>query len=165
MATIALEAAVRMLRLIPDQPNAIQLYQICPWWCVLHYLMQATTVLLLELSFGNVHTPDEELNTLNTAKKGVRWLHAMSEESIASRRAWRLCDSCLRRIAIGMDYDLSDMPSSSPDEPQPQQQQPLQTESTNHPTDMVPDPILPAAYAAWSSTTTPISQPQPQPQQ
>ncbi|PYH98300.1 hypothetical protein BO71DRAFT_64887 [Aspergillus ellipticus CBS 707.79] len=112
MAVITLESALRMLELIPDEPDAVRLYDICPWWCILHYLMQTTTVLLLELSFGSIHMPDEEMNFLAAAKKAIRWIFAMAENSLASRRAWELCYSSLRQISIGMNYDLSDMPAS-----------------------------------------------------
>lgn len=111
MAVITLDSACHMLDLIPDEPNAIQLYQIAPWWCVLHYLMQAVTVMLLELSFGTVHKPEEEERFINLSKKAIRWLYAMSEQSIASRRAWQLCDLSLRKLAQGMKYDISDMPT------------------------------------------------------
>lgn len=112
IATTAIESSLKMLDLIPDGPDAVQLYQLCPWWCILHFLMQAATVLLLELSFGCIHMPEGEMRFLNGAKKAVRWLYAMSEFSVASRRAWQLCDSNLRRIAKGMDYDVTDIPSS-----------------------------------------------------
>ncbi|KAJ5155438.1 hypothetical protein N7492_008241 [Penicillium capsulatum] len=115
MALLTLESANRMLDLIPDEPNAIQLYDISPWWCILHYLMQGATVLLLELSFGCVHNPEEEQTYIVMAKKAIRWLFAMSEHSIASRRAWQLCDVSLRRLAEGMKFDISDMPSHSYD--------------------------------------------------
>lgn len=122
MAVISLESATRMLDLIPDEPNAVQLYQICPWWCILHYLMQAATVLLLELSFGSVHVPDEEPRFIQLTKKSIRWLYDMSQHSIASRRAWQLCDVSLRRLAVGMKLDVSDMPvgkyHSEPEIPQ-----------------------------------------------
>ncbi|KAI2733228.1 transcriptional regulator family: Fungal Specific TF [Penicillium roqueforti] len=111
MAVITLHSARHMLDLVPDEPDAIQLYRIAPWWCILHYLMQATTVLLLELSFGTVHMPEEENNFVALSKKAIRWLFAMSEQSIASRRAWQLCDLSLRKLAQGMKYDVSDMPS------------------------------------------------------
>ncbi|KAJ5793897.1 hypothetical protein N7457_000496 [Penicillium paradoxum] len=118
MAVITLESAGHMLDLIPDEPDALQLYRIAPWWCILHYLMQAATVLLLELSFGAVHMPDEEQNLIILSKKATRWLFAMSERSIASRRAWQLCDLSLRKLAQGMKYDVSDMPSY-PYQPEP----------------------------------------------
>ncbi|KAJ5950681.1 uncharacterized protein N7479_009094 [Penicillium vulpinum] len=111
MAVLTLNSARHMLDLIPDEPDALQLYRISPWWCILHYLMQAATVLLLELSFGTVHMPEEEKNFIILSKKAIRWLFAMSGESIASRRAWQLCDLSLRKLAQGMKYDVSDMPS------------------------------------------------------
>ncbi|KAJ5493263.1 hypothetical protein N7539_002009 [Penicillium diatomitis] len=110
IAVLVLESAERMLDLIPDEPNAVQLYEVAPWWCILHYMMQATTVLLLELSFGCVHMPESEQQFLLLTKKAVCWLHAMSEHSVASRRAWQLCDTGLRRLAAGMKHDVSDMP-------------------------------------------------------
>ncbi|KAL4945071.1 hypothetical protein BDV06DRAFT_185939 [Aspergillus oleicola] len=107
-----LDAAQRLIALLPDVPDASRIYQTCPWWCILHYLMQATTVLLLELSFGCIHVPEDEQKTLESTKKGIRWIFAMSKSSLASRRAWELCDSNLRRLAMGMNFDLSDMPAA-----------------------------------------------------
>lgn len=106
MALVALESARLMLDLIPNSPDPIWLYRTCPWWCILHYLMQSVTVLLIELSFGCIHQPEEEKNILKYSRKAVLWLLAMSDYSLASRRAWELCDSSFRRIAQGMDYDV-----------------------------------------------------------
>ncbi|KAJ5511994.1 hypothetical protein N7453_004097 [Penicillium expansum] len=132
MAVVTLESAWHMLDLLPDEPDALQLYQIAPWWCILHYLMQAATVLLLELSFGTVHMPEKEKNFISLSKKAIRWLFAMSEQSIASRRAWQLCDLSLRKLAQGMKYDVSDMPSypyipepKSTISPEPPSEQPI----------------------------------------
>jgi hypothetical protein len=120
MAEMSLESAQKMLGLLPDKPNAGRLYQICPWWCILHFMIQAAIILLLELSFGGIHMPGEEQNFLVAAKKAIRWLYAMSKRSTASRRAWQLCDSNLRRIAYRMNYDVSDMPEFA-DESKPNQ--------------------------------------------
>lgn len=106
MALVALESSRLMLDLIPNSPDPIWLYQTCPWWCILHYLMQSGTILLIELSFGCIHQPEEETNILKYSRKAVLWLLAMSDYSLASRRAWELCDSSLRRIAQDMDYDV-----------------------------------------------------------
>ncbi len=112
MSVAVLEAAQRLIGLLPDEPDASRIYQLCPWWCILHYLMQATTVLLLELSFGSIHIPQEEKNILEVAKKGIRWLHAMSQSSLASRRAWEICDGNFRRLAVGLKFDVSDIPTA-----------------------------------------------------
>lgn len=110
IAVTSLDSALCMLALIPDEPDAIQLYRVCPWWVVLHHIMQASTALLIELSFGSIHMPNKKENYFWAAKKAVRWLHAMSKQSVASERAWELCDHGLRKLAAGMGYDMSDMP-------------------------------------------------------
>lgn len=117
MALITLDSASRLLGLLPDEPDVLQLFKICPWWCVLRYLMQATTVILLELSFGSVHIPEDEDRFVGLAKKSIRWFHAMSDRSIGSRRAWQLCDSSFRKLATGMKYNTDDLPSH----PRPQE--------------------------------------------
>ncbi|KAJ5141391.1 hypothetical protein N7526_002386 [Penicillium atrosanguineum] len=97
MAVLTLESATSMLDLIPDEPNAVQLYSIA----------------LGELSFGSVHMPDDEKNFIVYSKKAIRWLYAMSEHSVASRRAWQLCDISLRRLASGMKFDVTDIPATT----------------------------------------------------
>ncbi|KAJ5934353.1 hypothetical protein N7466_003900 [Penicillium verhagenii] len=116
MALIALESANGMLDLIPDKPDVVQLYQVCPWWCVLRYLMQSATVFLLELSFGCIHSPEEEQKYVSLTKKSIRWFFAMSEHSIGSRRAWQICDSSFRNLASGMKYSTDDLPGQSDQE-------------------------------------------------
>ena len=57
--------------------------------------------------------PDDEKNFVAYSKKAIRWLYAMSEHSVASRRAWQLCDISLRRLASGMKFDVTDMPTTT----------------------------------------------------
>lgn len=110
MAVMTLESAMNMLDLLPDEPNTAHLYQFCPWWCFLHYIMQTATVIILELSFRCVHMPDRESSLVQSAKKSVRWLYMMSTHCIASHRAWQLCESAVRRLVSNMGYDDSDTP-------------------------------------------------------
>jgi hypothetical protein len=110
MAVMTLESAMQMLDLLPDEPNTGHLYRFCPWWCFLHYIMKTATVIILELSFHCVHTPDRESDLVESAKKSVRWLHMMSMHCIASHRAWQLCESAVRRLLSSMGYDNSDIP-------------------------------------------------------
>ncbi|KAA8646132.1 hypothetical protein EYZ11_011722 [Aspergillus tanneri] len=65
---------------------------------------------ILELSPGCVHIPEEEHKLLQAFEKGIRWLFAMSQFNLPSRRVWELCHDGLQLIALGMDCDLSDMP-------------------------------------------------------
>lgn len=50
MATHCLQAACSLISILPETPDVPWLARIAPWWSVLHFLMQATTALLLSLS-------------------------------------------------------------------------------------------------------------------
>lgn len=92
-------AARDMLEMLPQEPNAVGLYTVTPWWCLVHYLMQATTVLMLELSFRSEHMPNEVEEIFDSAKKATDWLRSLSEEDEAARRAWSLCNEMLCKVA------------------------------------------------------------------
>ncbi|KKZ61555.1 hypothetical protein EMCG_03874 [[Emmonsia] crescens] len=109
-AALCVSSACHMLDLIPDEPDAIGLSNISPWWCVLHYLMQSMTVLLLELTFRARHMPDDAKTISKAMKKAISWLHHMSQENSASHRAWMLCDRFVRRLAPDIGLDVSDLP-------------------------------------------------------
>ncbi|KAJ5899982.1 hypothetical protein N7495_004726 [Penicillium taxi] len=46
MASLCIKVAHKTLDLLPSEPGAALLYGLSPWWCMLHYIMQPTTVLL-----------------------------------------------------------------------------------------------------------------------
>lgn len=58
--------------MLPDEPNGIGLNRIGPWWCVVHYLVQATVVLLLELFLRVDHMPEEADNIFDATRKAIR---------------------------------------------------------------------------------------------
>ena len=108
-ATQCVKSARDTMRLVPDEPNAVGLVKVGPWWSILHWVVQATTVLMLELSFRAHHMPEDAAPILESAKKGVRWLHALGEENVSARRAWALCDSMLRGAAAKVGQDVNDL--------------------------------------------------------
>lgn len=113
-AAACVDSAREMLQMLPDEPNAVGLNRIGPWWCVLHCLMQATVVFLLELSFRADHMPEEAENIFEAAKKAVRWLHNLGEESYSARRAWTLCNQMLREAAPRIGREVNRLPEQSP---------------------------------------------------
>ena len=111
IAAKCVHSAKAMLEMLPDVPDAISLYRVAPWWYLVHHLVQAATVLMLELSFRAHHVPDEAEAILQAAKKAVLWLRAMSEEDMAALRAWRLCDGLLRKVALKVGWTVDDLPA------------------------------------------------------
>ena len=113
-ATLCVRAAKGMLDLLPAEPNPVGLYKIAPWWCLLHHLVQAATILMIELSFRADHMPYEVEEILGTAKKAVLWLNEMSGESVAAKRAWKMCDDMLRKVAPKVGREVNDLPKDIP---------------------------------------------------
>lgn len=74
----------------------------------MHYFMQAATVLMLELSFRADHMPNEVEEIFDSAKKATDWLHSLSEQDEAARRAWSLCDEIMHKIAPKVGKSLTE---------------------------------------------------------
>lgn len=130
-ATQCLQASCAMISIFPDDPNMSWLARTAPWWGVLHYLMQATSALLLGLSYCSyarskspgtapgsppmpaVYPPllETDMSTaISSAKKAMQWLHIMASVDPAARRAFGLCEGIVKRIAPGLDIDLRSWP-------------------------------------------------------
>lgn len=113
LSASCLRAACTLISILPETPDPAWLLRFSPWWSILHYLVQATTALLLGLASS---TPLPETAAPDTAavirctKKSLRWLHAMGAVYAASRRAFILCDSFIRRIAPSLGVDVGDLP-------------------------------------------------------
>ncbi|RAL04313.1 uncharacterized protein BO80DRAFT_422159, partial [Aspergillus ibericus CBS 121593] len=119
MALICIRSAHSLLSILPETPDIVWLTAVTPWWCILHYIMQATTAILLHLSSWspNIGSSDDDdaarrvfsdmLIMTRVIKKALHWLHHMALTYAASRRAFRQCNSVVRRIAPSLGIDTS----------------------------------------------------------
>ncbi|KAL6233626.1 hypothetical protein BDW75DRAFT_184890 [Aspergillus navahoensis] len=101
IARICIDSACELLDLLPDKPDALWLVQVSPWWCVLHYLMQSITVLLIEMEFCVRFHADGASHITLHLEKGLDWLHSLGMISVPSRRAWEVCNSIYNRLFFG----------------------------------------------------------------
>lgn len=113
-AAKCVHAAKDMLDLLPNEPEPAVLYKVAPWWCLVHHLVQASTISMLELSFQADHVPEEVENLLQTAKKAARWLRSMAEVDLAASRAWRLCEEMLHKVASIVGKPFGSYPDGTP---------------------------------------------------
>ncbi|KAJ5658996.1 hypothetical protein N7507_005447 [Penicillium longicatenatum] len=137
MATHCLQASCSLISTFPEKVDLAWLARVTPWWCVLHFLMQSTTALLLGLLYCSFAPPDpdgrkpsehpaslsgapypslleSDLKTaLRMTKKALLWIHTMASVDAGARRAFKLCDNIIRRIAPMLKVDLEDWPSAS----------------------------------------------------
>lgn len=113
-AASCVKAAMDTLMLIPDEPNAVGLLRVGPWWGILHWLVQCTSVLMLEITFRSNHMPGEVDTILEASKKGIRWLHALGEDSPSAKRAWAICFPMLQSSAKKVGRNVDDVPQRPP---------------------------------------------------
>ena len=117
-AAKCVHSARAVIEMLPNIPNPVGVYGVAPWWCLVHHLVQASTVLMLELSFRADHVPKEAEEVLEAAKKAVIWLGSMSEDNMAARRAWKMCDTMLRKVASKIGRTVDDLEKAySPSNP------------------------------------------------
>ncbi|OJZ81489.1 hypothetical protein ASPFODRAFT_145220 [Aspergillus luchuensis CBS 106.47] len=118
MALTCVRSARSLLCCLPPKPDIAWLTTMTPWWCIMHYIMQATTAILLHLSSLPSRSDDDPMHqlaadveaTARETKKSLRWLHHMAYKYPAARRAFRQCKSIVRRIAPSLGIDISDVP-------------------------------------------------------
>jgi hypothetical protein len=109
-ARACVHAAMSMVALIPERLTAPQAFQILPWWSFLHFLSQATAVLLLELSFGAEHFLEEIPQLLSSVRHAMNHLGCLAQGSVSASRAWMICRRLLAEVVHRhKDFDISDM--------------------------------------------------------
>jgi len=72
-----------------------------PWWCLLHYAVSATSIILLELTYGAAHAPHRCSAMFDDASNLISWLDAISFHG-KNEGARKCCDelsNLLRQIA------------------------------------------------------------------
>ncbi|QSS55096.1 C6 transcription factor [Histoplasma capsulatum var. duboisii H88] len=98
-AVRCLSAARNLIKLLPQNVQPVELYLTTPWWCILHYIVQAGTILIIELSMDIFHLPNETENLIEESSFVLRWLQALSGTCTPARRA-HISLSRLLRLAL-----------------------------------------------------------------
>ncbi|KAJ5635715.1 uncharacterized protein N7484_009028 [Penicillium longicatenatum] len=125
-AKTCVDTALRLISVFPDTPDMEWLLKMTPWCSVLHFMMQALTIILIQLSVGLVEgnamqgaqsgqggdcTAEKAEVALRASKKVLRWLHCMAKQDASARRAFKICNIFIRRIASAKKFNLHGIPS------------------------------------------------------
>jgi hypothetical protein len=94
-AATCVHAAQEITRLFPDQPDLMYFYQRSPWWCTVHYIMQAIAVFLLAMT-SETGTTQESEELSKSIDKLVRWLWSMSPGNSVAERAYEVVMDIIR---------------------------------------------------------------------
>ncbi|KAH8698520.1 hypothetical protein BGW36DRAFT_272033, partial [Talaromyces proteolyticus] len=96
---VCLQSAEDLISILPDHPDMVWLSKASPWWSILHFIMQAATVLLIYMTIFDEHDAESPNAVISAAKKALSWLHSLSECDESARRAFLICERLLHRIA------------------------------------------------------------------
>jgi hypothetical protein len=106
MGNSCIEAAKTVVDFLPDEPNAHFIYDQGPWWCIVHHLMQAISVLLLALSYP-ASTSQDSMLLMHYVKKSIRWLQVM--EDPVAERAYQVAMSTFKTVLRQYPVDVAGM--------------------------------------------------------
>ncbi|KKY16663.1 putative c6 transcription factor [Phaeomoniella chlamydospora] len=82
----AVFCAQRLIQLL-SRVTLFEIYTITPWWCLLHFLVQACALLIMELVDASVHIPGSDEDILTDAQIGIDILDKMAGGNPAARKA------------------------------------------------------------------------------
>jgi hypothetical protein len=108
-AEVCVQAAQAITRLLPDQPDTTFVYHTGPWWCIVHNIMQAMAVFLLEISYGEAHMKRHDEEITKSTKKLVRWLQHMRGSNAVAERAYSVAIDIIKTGAPRVTVDISDI--------------------------------------------------------
>jgi hypothetical protein len=114
MAKRCVDSAKSVVNFLPDRPDTVTFYELGPWWCIIHHMMQAMSVFLLALAQTTPSSSD--INSLSPfVEKLIRWLWAMQDP--LGERAYRIALAAWQLVAAKFSIDVADPvgPYISPD--------------------------------------------------
>ena len=115
-AFACIQSALHMLDMMPHPPPVrAEIYEILPWWSFLHYVCQATAVLLLELAFNMQHMPGETTRLITTLRKAMRYLWTLAPHSKSAYKAWNILRCLIDKLPGRYHTNVSsDIPLMAP---------------------------------------------------
>jgi hypothetical protein len=107
-AQTCVNSARNIISLVADtsEDKREQLMKI-PWWCVLHYLVAAEAILLLETIRQRASNVD--IGIINDMRQVVKWLHGISGNDMASMRTHKQLSKLLERVLLIVGIDAGDI--------------------------------------------------------
>lgn len=104
-AISCISAARSLLALLPNEAANTRGSKILPWWSLLHYIVQAGAVLILELCLGTEHMPSQVQPLLEEVGKVMAWLAEMAADSLSAWRCWKIFRTLLNQAAAGVGME------------------------------------------------------------
>ncbi|CAN9203701.1 unnamed protein product [Alternaria alternata] len=102
-------AAFEMTKLFPDEPDLEFIYSKGPWWAIIHFFMQSTAVLILEMTYRGMNMESSEPSMVASVRKLIRWLSAMRHNDPVAARAHHVIKEILERFAPALQSQADEL--------------------------------------------------------
>lgn len=111
-ALLCISAAKSIASLLPDAvaDNIVELYQAGPWWQMVHVIMQALVILLLEVVYESMYFPNDGQEVIPSLKKLFCWLRIMRVNNGMAVRAYSISLPLLKLISTVKTVSVSPRP-------------------------------------------------------
>ncbi|KAL4998176.1 fungal-specific transcription factor domain-containing protein [Aspergillus recurvatus] len=107
MAGLCIDLASQMLELLPNSPDLAWVYRMSPWWFIVHYIMQAITVLLMSLVIKGEANADQNSRAIDNVSKAADWLSILALKDLSAQRAWSAIQDLLAHHKIETAMETS----------------------------------------------------------
>ncbi|KAJ0417004.1 fungal-specific transcription factor domain-containing protein [Aspergillus carlsbadensis] len=91
MSALCGDLATEMLDLLPSTPDLPWVHQLSPWWSIVHYIMQATTVLSISLFIKQKASTVQHPRIIESVLKAAEWLACLATKDPLAQRARTVC--------------------------------------------------------------------------
>jgi len=106
ISRVCVEAALGMARLFPDEPDLDFIFTNGPWWALVHIIMQAMAVLLLEIAYRE-NLKDDDQHLIEHIARLIRWLHALQRNDPMAANAHKIVRKILKSCAPSLKYQAN----------------------------------------------------------
>jgi hypothetical protein len=106
MGNICIEAAKTVVDFFPETLDSRVIYHQGPWWCIVHYMMQAVAVFLLGLSNPS-STSHRETTLVHYVRRAIQQLQFMQDP--IALRAGRIALESFDTVMRNSSLDISNM--------------------------------------------------------
>ncbi|KAI8934787.1 hypothetical protein NX059_008473 [Plenodomus lindquistii] len=124
LARQCIKAAQSTAKLLPDEPDT-HIFQNGPWWCLVHYIMRAVTVLLVSSSRENLSALIGTSELIASVTKLSKWLQWLQQKDTVAERGLQVVLDMIQRLERNEHFtdvlkqqtlDLYRTPLSAPSE-------------------------------------------------
>ncbi|XP_014555789.1 hypothetical protein COCVIDRAFT_101566, partial [Bipolaris victoriae FI3] len=95
-ADSCITAALELAKMFPVQLNTSFVYKEGPWWAIVHIIMQAITVLLLEMTYNMQGKRKQRFPVIPSLQRLLGWLNAMQDDDPLAARAYDVVRQTLK---------------------------------------------------------------------